>query len=252
MDSTHRFSNRVEDYHRHRPGYPNDIIHILQLEGALPAFAIVADVGSGTGKLTQMFFKYVDKIYGVEPNLDMRRQAEKDFVGIARFISVNGSAESTTLHPASIDLVCAGQAFHWFDRETCRGEFKRILKPEGWVALVWNLRDVEEDQLQQAYEHIMKTNIPDYKKLDHKTMTDDKIKNFFCSKDVKKFILPNFQYFDLPSLKGRVLSSSYVPRPPDPVARRILEQVAHFFQQHQQSGRIKFVYKTTLYLGQLN
>lgn len=252
MDSTQRFSNRVEDYHRHRPGYPDDIIHILHNEGALPAFAIVADVGSGTGKLTQLFFKHVDKIYGVEPNHDMRRQAEKNFVDIAQFISVNGTAESTTLPSASIDLVCVGQAFHWFDREKCRGEFRRILRPNGWTALIWNYRNVEEDEVQQHYEHILKTNIPNYKQLDHKTMTDDKIKNFFRSKKVTKFVLPHSQYFDLPSLNGRVLSSSYVPKPPDPVAQRILEQVAHFFQQYQQSGRIKFVYKTTLYLGQLN
>ena len=252
MNSTQRFSNRVEDYHKHRPGYPEQIIDILKQERALLPDAIIADIGSGTGKLAEIFFNRAHTVYGVEPNDAMRRQAEKDFSDVQNFVSITGSAESTTLPPASIDLITAGQAFHWFDREKSFLEFKRILKPNGRVALVWNYRDIDADDLQRDYEAILANNIKDYKKLDHKTITDEKIADFFHKTDVKKYQLRNQQHFDLASLKGRALSSSYVPKPPDPTAERILSHIETLFEKYQQNGLVQFIYKTTLYLGQFN
>jgi ubiquinone/menaquinone biosynthesis C-methylase UbiE len=251
MDSTGRFSNRVEEYRKHRPVYPAEIVNILRDEKALPAHAVVADIGSGTGLLTQLFFNHVHTIYAVEPNENMRRQAEKNFADVKNFISIAATAEVTTLSPASIDLITAAQAFHWFDRDKTSIEFKRILKPTGFVALVWNYRDYEANDLQRDYEEILKKFIPNYKQLDHKTMTDEKIFAFYHHANVTKFIIPNFQLFDRESLLGRVLSSSYVPKPPDPIAQQVLSKVSALFEQYQQNGKIEFIYKTTLYLGTL-
>ncbi len=251
MDSKERFSDRVNDYHKHRPTYPVQIISILQKEKALPPDAVVADIGSGTGMLTKLFFAQTKTVYAVEPNEAMRLQAEKDFYDVLNFVSINGSAEATTLPPASLDLITAAQAFHWFDRDKTRFEFKRILKPNGFVALVWNYRDIENDDLQRDYENILRTHIPRYKQLDHKTMTDDKIDNFFGTTDIKRYVLPNTQFFDLPSLKGRLLSSSYVPKPPNGITQRILESVDALFEHFQHNGKIRFVYQTQIYLGPL-
>jgi len=179
----------------------------------------------------------------------MRKQAEEDFAATSNFFSISGTAESTNLPTGSIDLITAGQAFHWFDRKKAAAEFKRILKPDGYAALIWNYRDVEADDLQRMYENILEKHIPDYKQLDHKTMTDEIIRSFFNS-DVKKFMLPNFQLFDLESLLGRVLSSSYVPKPPDPIAEKVLSQVEELFNTCKHNSRIQFIYKTVVYLGQ--
>lgn len=252
MDSKQRFSNRVKDYHKHRPAYPVGIISILKTEKSLPPDAIIADIGSGTGMLSKLFFAQAKTVYAVEPNENMRRQAEKDFANVPNFISINGSAEKTTLPPASIDFITAAQAFHWFDREKARAEFKRILKPNGNVALVWNYRDVENDDLQRDYENILSTHIPNYKQLDHKNMTDEKIHDFYGTTDIQQFSLPNSQLFDLSSFKGRVLSSSYVPKPPDATTQLILESVESLFEKFQQNGKIRFVYQTQMYLGQLH
>ncbi len=233
IDPRQRFSNRVEEYRKHRPSYPDEIISFLKREHALSKESIVADIGSGTGMLTRLLFDHARLVYGVEPNDAMRSQAKNDFLSKANFISVNGCAENTTLPPASIDLVTAGQAFHWFDREPTYKEFKRILKPNGVLALVWNYRDVKADQVQREYEAILKTHIKDYKKLNHKTMTDEKIFDFFRTRDVIKISRPNAQLFDMESLKGRALSSSYVPKPPDVVAERILQQVEALFNTFQ-------------------
>ncbi|RQW04474.1 class I SAM-dependent methyltransferase [candidate division KSB1 bacterium] len=247
-----RFSSRVAEYRKHRPDYPPDIVAILKNAGVLRSWTIVADIGSGTGLLTRLFFAYARTVYGVEPNAAMRRQAEQDYADVANFISSPGSAEHTGLPPASIDLVTAGQAFHWFDRDKAYDEFRRILRPGGSVLLAWNYRDIEADELQRRYEAILEEFIPDYKQLDHKTMTDAKIHDFYHHNTVRKFTLPNSQRFDLDSLQGRVLSSSYVPKSPHPVAAQVLSRVQNLFDAFQQDGTIQFIYKTVLYLGRLN
>ena len=252
MRPTERFTSRVEEYRKHRPGYPPDIIPILKNEGVLRSSSIVADIGSGTGLLTRLFFPHARTVYGVEPNAAMRQQAEQDYADEANFISLPGSAEDTGLPPASIDLLAAGQAFHWFDRDKAYDEFRRILRPGGAVLLVWNYRDIDADELQRRYEEILTTFIPDYKQLDHKTITDAKIHDFYHHRNVRKFSLPNCQRFDLESLRGRVLSSSYVPKPPHPVAAQVLSQVEKLFDDFQQDGTVHFIYKTILYLGRLN
>ncbi len=247
MDSKNRFSNRVEDYHKHRPSYPKDIISILKKENALTETSTVADIGSGTGMLTRLLLEHAKLVFAVEPNSPMRLQAEKDLATESRFRSIDGSAEQTALVSDSIDLITAAQAFHWFDPEKTRTEFKRILRSNGWLALVWNYRDCTADDLQREYEEILRAHIPNYKTLDHKTMTDQKISDFYGT-NVRKFSMPNQQFFDLEALQGRVLSSSYVPKPPDPVATTILREVEELYNKYQENGRIRFIYTTTLYL----
>ncbi len=252
VDPKKRFSDRVADYKKHRPEYPVKIIDILQAEGALRPQTSIADVGSGTGMLCKLFFPYVEKVYGVEPNDAMRRQAEFDFADNPRFKSVNGSAEETPLPNDSVHLITVGQAFHWFDRQKTRIEFRRILKPGGFVLLVWNQRDLDADDLQRHYDELLRRHIPDYKQIDHRTITDDILFEFYGSRDIQKFNFPNEQLFDLDALKGRLLSSSYVPKPPHPILGKLLPELEQLFYNYQHNGRIRFIYKTQIYLGQLN
>ncbi|MEM9906031.1 MAG: class I SAM-dependent methyltransferase, partial [Cyanobacteria bacterium P01_D01_bin.44] len=137
---TQRFSNRVADYIKCRPDYPPTLLAYLTQHGGLTSKQTVADIGMGTGLLTHHFLDHGNRVYGVEPNAEMRSAAVECLHPYAHFHPLDGQAEATTLPPDSVDWVVAGQAFHWFDRPAARAEFERILKPGGRVALVWNDR----------------------------------------------------------------------------------------------------------------
>src|SRR4051812_34197437 len=140
-DSTTRFSSRVNAYMRTRPDYPAEILDTLKQDCGLTESSVIADIGSGTGILSRMFLSNGNTVYGVEPNREMREAGEKLLSpAYPQYQSIAATAETTSLPNASVDFVTAGQAFHWFDRGKCRVEFARILRPHGWVALVWNER----------------------------------------------------------------------------------------------------------------
>ncbi|MFQ6113303.1 MAG: class I SAM-dependent methyltransferase [bacterium] len=170
LNPTGRFSDRVQYYIKYRPQYPEEVIELLTLECELEKCSIVADIGSGTGILTQLFLEKGNTVFAVEPNKEMRAAAETLLSKYGCFNSVNGTAEDTTLEQHSVDLVTAGQAFHWFDLEKTRQEFLRILQPNGWVALIWNDRKTDTTPFLEAYEQLLNTYSIDYKKVDHKKL----------------------------------------------------------------------------------
>src|SRR5689334_15561560 len=133
VDPTLRFSNRVDNYSKYRPTYPSAVLDLLAAECGLTSNALIADIGSGTGLLAELFLTNGNRVVGVEPNREMRAAGERLLANAPGFTSVDGTAEATTLAAGSVDFVTAGQAFHWFDRALARVEFARILKPEGWV-----------------------------------------------------------------------------------------------------------------------
>src|SRR5688572_11145173 len=157
MDSATRFSNRVDDYIKYRPGYPGAIVDFLTAACGLTPAAVIADVGSGTGILSELFLKQGNRVFGVEPNQEMREAAERILAGYPSFTSVAGSAEATSLPAQSVDYITAAQAFHWFERERARAEFERILKPGGWVLLLWNERRTDTTAFLRDYEELLLT-----------------------------------------------------------------------------------------------
>lgn len=155
-DPTERFSNRAEDYVRYRPGYPRAILPPLREDCGLAPESRIADVGSGTGLLGRVFLDDGETVYGVEPNAEMRAAGERSLRGYPRFHSVAASAEATSLAEASVDFIVAGQAFHWFDAQAARREFARILRPGGWVAVLWNERRTDATGFLRAYEALLR------------------------------------------------------------------------------------------------
>lgn len=172
IQPTQRFSDRVENYIKYRPGYPAALVELLEEGGALAAGATIADIGSGTGLLSQLFLRRGLEVIGVEPNEAMRRAGEHLLVGWQNFTSLCGQAEATGLEAASVDLVVAGQAFHWFEQTAARKEFSRILKAEGWVALIWNDRLVEGPPFAAAYENLLHAYAKDYAQVNHKNIDE--------------------------------------------------------------------------------
>ena len=250
-DSTQRFSSRVENYIKYRPGYPNEIVETLRIECGLTSGSIIADVGSGTGILTEMFLRNGNTVYGIEPNREMREAAERLLKDYPRFRSVAARAEETTLDDASVDFVTAGQAFHWFDREKTGEEFARVLKPQGWIALIWNERVTTTTRFLVAYEQLLKDYSTDYEQVDHRRIDEDVIRDFFGSDDFRLKRFKNVQVFDYEGLKGRLLSSSYAPEEGRPSYEPMLAELERIFQTYQDEGKVVFEYVTQMYYGQL-
>jgi SAM-dependent methyltransferase len=249
-DPTRRFSSRVDNYVRFRPGYPKEIITLLKSECGLTPHSVIADVGFGTGKLTELFLENRNPVFGIEPNREMREAGERFLKNFPNFKSLATTAEDTALPPVSMDFITVGQAFHWFDRKRCRKEFARILKPKGWIVLIWNDRKNQATPFLIAYENLLKTYATDYSKVDHKNIDDAVVNEFFaCPPAKKKF--SSFQDFDFESLKGRLLSSSYAPEAGQTGHNEMLGDLEKLFNAHQKNSRVQFIYDTVVYFGRL-
>ncbi len=251
LDPTKRFSDRVENYLKYRPTYPSEIIPLLESECGLTAQSMIADVGSGTGLLTELFLKNGNRVFGVEPNPEMRVAGEKFLASYPKFTSVSAVAEATALPDHSVDLVVAGQAFHWFDRQKARREFVRILKPGGWVMLVWNGYRVESSPLMAAYQDLVVRYGTDYSEVRQEAEGFDV--EAFCAPGSCMSARFEFQQsFDYEGLKGRFLSASFVPGPDHPDYEAMLKDLRKVFEANQKDGTVIFAYETVLYYGQLS
>ena len=250
-DPTRRFSSRVENYVRFRPGYPKEILALLKSQCGMTAGSVIADIGSGTGKLTELFLENGNPVFGVEPNREMREAGERLLKNFATFTSVAAAAEETTLPNASVDFIVAGQAFHWFDRRRCRKEFARILKPGGWIVLIWNDRKTEATPFLHEYEKLLQNYATDYSKVDHKNI-DDMVVHEFFGYAPRKAKIPSAQHFDFEGLKGRLLSSSYAPDQGQPGHAEMLRDLEKIFNAREQNGRVEFAYDTVAYYGKLS
>ena len=251
-DSTRRFSNRVENYVKYRPGYPTAVVEYLREACGLTAPAVIADVGSGTGILSELFLKNGNPVFAVEPNDDMRQAAEVRLGHYPNFTSVAGTAEATSLPDTSVDFVTAGQAFHWFDAPRARVEFARILQPDGFVALVWNRQKVEATPFMRGYKALIDTYSLDYNVVKHsREGVDEDIALLFDGR-MQVHFFPNEQRFDFEGLHGRLLSSSYAPLPDHANYQPMVAELRRLFESHRQNGEIIFKYETRLYLGKVS
>jgi SAM-dependent methyltransferase len=250
LDPTKRFSNRVENYVKYRPTYPPAIIPLLESECGLTAESVIADLGSGTGLLTELFLKNGNSVFGVEPNLEMRVAGERVLARYPKFSSVEGAAEATALPDHSVDFVTAGQAFHWFNREQARVEFVRILKPGGWVVVAWNGYRVETSPLMAAYQDLVVRYGTDYSEVRREVVGCD-VEDFYAPGSCKCARFEFQQVFDFEGLKGRLLSASYAPEPGHPNYEPMLRDVRRVFDTNQKDGTVVFDYETELYYGQL-
>ena len=253
MDTVERFTDRVEDYVRYRPGYPHEFIETLRKDCALTKDAAIADIGCGPGNSAAVFLENGNTVFGVEPNAAMRAACRSALQRFHQFHLVDGRAEATGLPPASVDFVVAGQAFHWFEPAAARAEFRRILKAGGWVALVWNERGGGPSAFLDAYEDILQRHGIDYRRIraSRARYSDEEwITSFFQGGKVQRATFTHAQSFDFDGLKGRLLSSSYAPLSGHPAHEPMLGDLRRVFDCHRKDGRVLFQYETTLWYGQ--
>ena len=250
-DTVERFTDRVVDYARHRPRYPAALLDLVVGRTGLTPGWTVADVGAGTGILTQLFVHNGNTVYAVEPNDAMRAVAEQTLAAFPNFHSGKGRSEATGLPDASIDLIVAGQAFHWFEPVATRAEFQRILRPGGWVALVWNSRRNRGTPFLVAYRQLLDEFGTDFRQVDHQYVVDDGALARFYGGPYTVDTLPNQQVLDLEGLAGRLFSTSYMPAVDDPRRATMQARLEEIFAAHAVDGHVVLTYDTELYLGRL-
>ena len=250
-DAKQRFSNRVADYVRYRPGYPAALIDLLRDECGLRSDHVIADIGSGTGILAKLFLENGNRVFGVEPNDGMRRAGEECLSGFTKFFSVHGSADNTTRPDGCVDFVVTGQAFHWFEPVAARAEFARILRPGGLVVVIWNERLLDSTPFLRGYEALLRSFGEDYAQVSESYPRLAQIQAFFPHAIAHKSF-GNFQEFDFAALAGRVRSSSYMPQEGDANFAPMMAALRELFDRTQQSGRVRMDYTTQVYLGPLD
>jgi SAM-dependent methyltransferase len=251
-DAKQRFSNRVADYVRYRPGYPVEILSLLKTWTNFRPEHVVADIGSGTGLLSKIFLDFGNRVLGVEPNDEMRAAGEEFLGGYPNFTSVAGSAEATTLPSDSVDFIAAGQAFHWFQMPAARDEFHRILKPEGRVLVIWNERLLDDTAFLREYEALLNRFGTDYAKVSESYPRAEQMLAFYGPNEFTSHALPNFQEFDFEGLSGRLRSSSYAPPQDHPQFKPMMKELRRLFDAHQQGGVVPMEYRTRVYAGKLD
>jgi SAM-dependent methyltransferase len=249
---TARFSDRVENYVRYRPGYPPEVLGLLRDECGLRPSHVVADIASGTGAFTRLLLENGNSVFAVEPNAAMREMGieQLESLGSNRLVSVAGTAEETTLRSASVDFVTAAQAAHWFDLPRARAEFARILRPEGWCVLIWNEREITTTPFLRDYEQLLLTYGTDYKEVRHERTTAV-IHEFFAPALSEERVFSVCQQFDYAGLAGRLWSSSYAPVEGDPSYAPLMQELQRIFRAHAKDDAVAFEYKTRVFYGHL-
>jgi len=245
-DTVSRFSNRVANYVKYRPGYPPDVLDLFRNEMELTKSSVMADIGSGTGLSTKPFLENGNTVYGVEPNASMRAAAEEYLKDFSNFVSHDGTAENTKLEDASMDFVIAAQAFHWFDAEKTGTEFQRILRPGGYIALIWNERQLDTTEFLREYEKLLLRHGNDYENVRHENIDEQKLGAFFQS-EYGRATFPNEQVFDYAGLRGRLLSASYMPAEDSPSYPALEKELKALFAKRSEHGKIKVFYDTNIY-----
>jgi len=248
-DSTQRFTDRVSDYVKYRPGYPREIVTFLHSTGGLADGAQVADIGAGTGISARLFLDAGHPVVAVEPNQAMRAAADEWLKDYAGYTSVAGTGEATSLDSASVDLVIAAQAFHWFDPIAARQEFARILRPHGLIALMWNSRLLDGTPFLAGYEALLRRFSDDYQSVSERYGDDASMAVWFGDRLAHTARMPNAQRLDFDGLKGRLMSSSYAPKAGHPNHEPMLAALRELFDRTARDGTVDFVYETLVYVG---
>lgn len=249
-DGATRFSDRVADYVKYRPRYPDAAIDAIVTAAQISKGAAIADVGSGTGISSRPFVERGFRVFGVEPNTEMRAAAESELASFSNFTSVDGSAEKTTLADSSVELVVAAQAFHWFRSDDARAEVLRVSRAPHTCALVWNERLVDTAFL-RAYEAALFAHAIDYANVDHRNVDADRLRAFFRG-PFETLQVENSQRFDRAGFIGRAMSSSYVPREGHLQHAAMMAALERTFVEHRDDERrVEFRYATFVHVGRL-
>ncbi|WP_266159326.1 class I SAM-dependent methyltransferase [Dyella silvatica] len=251
LPSTQRFSDRVENYVRYRPDYPAALLEWLHREHGVSSSWQVADIGAGTGISSKLFLDAGHRVVAVEPNAPMRAAAEHWLADYPTFHAVDGSADASGLDDHCIDLISVAQAFHWFDPEASRREFRRILRPHGLAAIYWNSRRLLGTPFLQGYEALLRNYSPDYASVAEKYPDEAQMRAWFGEGFHGTARFNHSQWLDFDALRGRLMSSSYAPQAGHINHEPMLYSLRELFDACAEHGHISFDYDTCVYVGKV-
>jgi SAM-dependent methyltransferase len=252
MQATSRFSHCAENYAKCRPSYPQAAVDEL-VSGCELRFADrIADVGAGTGIMAAILLTKGFAVDAVEPNGPMRAALMELRNNYPQLRVSEGSAEQTNLPDGSVDLVVVAQAFHWFDPFAARREFARILKPNGAVALLWNIRDTQSTQFLREMEKLLLEYSSEYAALKATTINMPILERFFGATKMVACEFANHQRLDYDALYGLVRSMSFVPQPDHPRFDAMSKQLQTIFRGNADDGTVEMRYSCKLFYGRLS
>lgn len=248
--NTNKFSGKGSIYAKSRPSYPKELFCYLIDGGIISSETAVADIGSGTGIFSVELASVVNKVFAVEPNEDMRNYAEKAFSSLDNVISVDASAENTSLDAESVGCITAAQSFHWFDRALFKEECRRILKPDGYVVLVWNERDETAEIIKENLS-VNRNLCSNFKGASNGfDYTNGYFEDFFVGKyEIKEFA--NDLIYDSDTFVLRNLSSSYAPKPSDENHDAYIAELKRVFDKFSYGGVVRYPYITRCFIGKV-
>lgn len=258
IEPTARFTTRVENYRRYRPGYPPAVVNLLARECGLHHDSVIADIAAGTGLLAEIFLAAGYRVLAVEPNEKMRAACAELAAQYPQLQCLDGTAEATGLADSSVDLIVVGQAMHWFDLSRTRGEFVRILRKRnenghsgGWCAILYNNRRIGGDAFHDGYEKILVDYGTDYASVQASHLSGDRLAAFFEPTPMQIAVFENSQQLTLEALRGRILSSSYMPQPGHPRYAAMSAAIEKLFAENQSGGHVRLEYDCVVSYGQL-
>jgi ubiquinone/menaquinone biosynthesis C-methylase UbiE len=234
-----QFTGRVEDYERYRLRYPTAVMEILVSKCGLEREHLIADVGAGTGMVAELFLEHGNAVVAVEPNDEMRAACERLASAWPGLTVMKATAEATGLEDASVDFVAVGRAWHWFDRERAVGEFRRVLKPGGWVVLVSNRRHEDGSEEYAAYEAILTEFGKGRGETERETRRAGEIAPLFGKGAVVREELRGEQVLTLEEFLGQTQSFSVAPLPGDAKYEGMQTALRDFFARFEQDGKLR-------------
>ncbi len=242
-----KFTGKAGYYAKFRPSYPAVIVDRLY---NLTHAEAVADIGAGTGKFTEKLLAKPWRVTAVEPNVDMCRELVHCVGGKAEICT--GSAEDTGLPAHSFGLITTAQAFHWFDENKFREECRRLLTPEGRLAIIFNSR--YQGGISEECDKICLKHCPTLAERNGhmgKRTADEGDKflrnEYFTSVEV--FQTENPVMLTREHFLGDMLSRSYAPREGDENYPAFVSELRELFDKYHRYGKISMSYTTTCYAG---
>lgn len=246
QDSQERFSKQVDNYVKYRPHYPTEILNYLQNKYAIHPDMAVADIGSGTGISSKLFLDKGYQVFGIEPNENMRLASTKYLSNYEKFTAINGSAAKTTMQSNCVDIILAGQAFHWFNNEATKIEFERISKEKRLIVFLWNERNTKSD-FEKEYDHFIERYALDYIAIKDRNIEPQNIELFLAPNPCELITFDNSQTLDFEGLKGRLLSSSFIPQQEHIIYEEMIEKLYHLFSKYKENNTITINYLSKVY-----
>ncbi len=243
------FSSKAQTYDKYRWDYAPEAVQAIRKITQLSRQSSLADLGAGTGMLTQHFLGIAGHVYAVEPNPEMRAILAQKLGSQPSVTVLDANAEHTTLPDRCVNVITVAQALHWFEPEAAKTEIQRVLKPNGWLAVLENIRTNE--QLTQETESLMTEAYGADFSATRKYRKDKPLSFYFGHESYQCLTYPFAFKQDWDGFIGAILSASFMPDEHHPLYTRLVEDARKVFERHSQGNFLTVNGTTQLFIDKI-